>query len=194
MLDFNKLDPERDEDPSETDWFIAAKNRVATLGVVLIVTAVLCGLSNFGGLVALRALTKEKAPAPPPKNMSPKEKDQFENGRSAAPLFDFLCVGAVSLVYLPVLLSGIALHSGSGRTLGLTAAVCAMLPCSPGFLIGLPVGIWALVVLSNEDVKQVLDHQQPEEEDDRDRRRRRRRYEDDSDEEDDRDRGHRRRR
>jgi hypothetical protein len=34
-----------------------------------------------------------------------------------------------------------------------SAALAAMLPCSPGWLIGLPVGIWALVVLRAPEVK-----------------------------------------
>ncbi len=36
----------------------------------------------------------------------------------------------------------------------MTAAILAMIPCiSPCCLLGLPFGIWALVVLLNEDVK-----------------------------------------
>jgi hypothetical protein len=35
----------------------------------------------------------------------------------------------------------------------MVASIFAMLPCNPCCLLGLPIGIWALVVLSNEDVK-----------------------------------------
>ena len=159
------------ERPEDTEWFIAAKNRVSRLGVVLIATAILCGLSNFGGLVVLSAIKQQnQAPQAPPPNMKPEEQKQWERGRDSAPFFDFLCVGFVSLVYLPVFLGGIALQRGSSRGLGMTAAIMAMFPCSPGFLLGLPVGIWALIVLNNQDVKHVLQHR-PRDEDDYDRRR-----------------------
>ncbi|MBW8038725.1 MAG: serine/threonine protein kinase [Planctomycetes bacterium] len=37
--------------------------------------------------------------------------------------------------------------------LAITASIVAMLPCTPGFIIGLPAGIWALMVLKQPDVK-----------------------------------------
>ena len=41
-----------------------------------------------------------------------------------------------------------------GYGLAVTASVLAMIPCvSPCCLVGLPIGIWSLVVLMNEDVK-----------------------------------------
>jgi hypothetical protein len=36
------------------------------------------------------------------------------------------------------------------------AAVVAMLPCNLCCLLGLPIGIWALVVLLREDVKRAF--------------------------------------
>jgi hypothetical protein len=170
-MDFNKLQPEWEEQPEDTEWFIAAKNRVSRLGVVLIVTAILCGLSNFGGLVVASAIRRENPPAQPPPNIRPENREDWERGRRSAPLFDFLCVGMVSLIYLPVFFGGLALQRGAGRGLGLTAAAISMLPCSPGFLISLPAGIWALVVLNNQDVKTVLEYR-PRDEDDHRRRRR----------------------
>ena len=37
--------------------------------------------------------------------------------------------------------------------LAITGSILAMLPCHPGFLIGLPIGIWSLVVLMRPEVK-----------------------------------------
>lgn len=37
--------------------------------------------------------------------------------------------------------------------LAVTASVLAMLPCHPGFIIGLPIGLWSLMVLSRPEVK-----------------------------------------
>jgi hypothetical protein len=38
------------------------------------------------------------------------------------------------------------------RGLAIAAAVVAMLPCHPGFIVGLPVGLWALLVLLRPEV------------------------------------------
>ncbi|MBY0455884.1 MAG: hypothetical protein K2V38_00955 [Gemmataceae bacterium] len=107
--------------------------------------------------------------------MSPEERKAWERGRGAAPFLDFVCVAGVSLIYLPALLAGVGLQRGSGRTLGLFGAAVLMLPCSPGLLLGLPVGIWGLIVLNNEDVKAALDYQPPEEDRRKSHQRRRRR-------------------
>jgi hypothetical protein len=37
--------------------------------------------------------------------------------------------------------------------LAVAASVLAMLPCHPGFIIGLPIGLWSLMVLSRPEVK-----------------------------------------
>lgn len=170
-MDFNKLQTEGEERPDDTEWFIAAKNRVSRLGVVLVATAILCGLTNLGGLMVASAIRRQNPPAQPPKNMSPEEKDAWERGRDSAPVLEFVCVGMVSMIYLPVFLGGLALQRGYSRSLGVAAAVIAMLPCSPGFLIGLPIAIWALFVLNNPDVKYVLEYK-PRDDEGRERRKR----------------------
>ncbi len=55
---------------------------------------------------------------------------------------------------------GIVLLIGAARMrdlesypVALTAAVAALLPLAPGFLISLPFGIWALTLLSRRDVR-----------------------------------------
>lgn len=37
--------------------------------------------------------------------------------------------------------------------LAVTASVLAMLPCHPGFIIGLPIGLWTLMVLLRPEVR-----------------------------------------
>lgn len=37
--------------------------------------------------------------------------------------------------------------------LAVIASLLAMLPCHPGFIIGLPIGLWSIVVLAQPDVK-----------------------------------------
>lgn len=136
----------------------------------MVVTAALCGVINFGVLAVASAIKKSNPPVAPP-NMNQGDKEQWERGQRAAPLFDFACLGLLSIGYVPAFLGGLKLQRGLGRTMGILGAVCVMLPCSPGFLIGLPVGIWGLIALANEDVKYVIDHIERETE--RDNRRRR---------------------
>lgn len=55
-----------------------------------------------------------------------------------------------------VLTAGIRLSRRRGRGLGITAAIVAMLPISCAFLLGIPIGIWALVTLGRDDVRALL--------------------------------------
>jgi hypothetical protein len=38
----------------------------------------------------------------------------------------------------------------------MVGAITAVLPCGPCWILGLPVGIWALVVLSRAEVKEAF--------------------------------------
>ncbi len=58
---------------------------------------------------------------------------------------------------LVVTLGGFKMKSLSGRVSAMVGVIFAMLPCSPCCLIGLPIGIWALVVMNREDVKRAFD-------------------------------------
>jgi hypothetical protein len=64
-------------------------------------------------------------------------------------------IGVLALAASAVILVGAwGMGRARGRPLAQTASVLAMIPClSPCFLVGLPVGIWSLVVLSAPDVK-----------------------------------------
>jgi tRNA A-37 threonylcarbamoyl transferase component Bud32 len=52
-----------------------------------------------------------------------------------------------------IIRGGILMLQCRGYSYAHVAAILAMLPCTPGSLIGLPCGIWALVMLRNPDVK-----------------------------------------
>lgn len=55
---------------------------------------------------------------------------------------------------LVITIGGMKMRNATGRGLAMTSSILAMIPCTSSCcLIGLPVGIWALVVLSNPDVK-----------------------------------------
>ena len=61
---------------------------------------------------------------------------------------------AVSLVWgLVVTLGGWKLKSLESYGSAMTGVIVSLLPCNPCCLVGLPIGIWALVVMNNQDVK-----------------------------------------
>jgi hypothetical protein len=58
------------------------------------------------------------------------------------------------LIGVVIFLGARKMQSLQSYGLAMTAAILAMLPCvSPCCLVGLPIGIWALVVLSDAEVK-----------------------------------------
>ena len=53
-----------------------------------------------------------------------------------------------------ILFGGLKMKKLEGYGLAMTASIVAMIPCiSPCCLVGLPIGIWAVVVLSKPEVK-----------------------------------------
>lgn len=52
-----------------------------------------------------------------------------------------------------ILIGAIRMRSLRGRTLAMVGAICAIIPFNSCCCIGMPVGIWALMVLSQPDVK-----------------------------------------
>jgi hypothetical protein len=48
-----------------------------------------------------------------------------------------------------------------GWGLSMAGAILAMLPCTPCCIIGLPIGIWAILVLIDNDVKAAFDRGGP---------------------------------
>jgi len=57
-------------------------------------------------------------------------------------------------IFVPV--GGVMMLNMRGYGLAMTGAIIAMLPCNLGCLLGLPFGIWALVVLNRLDVKRAF--------------------------------------
>jgi hypothetical protein len=64
-------------------------------------------------------------------------------------------IGFVSLgIGVVVLIGALRMKALRGYALAMTATILAMVPClSPCCLLGLPIGIWSLVVLLSADVK-----------------------------------------
>jgi len=58
-----------------------------------------------------------------------------------------------------MILGALSLRQLQSRWLALTGAVVAVLPWSPAWLLGLPMGIWSLVVQNKRDVEKAFDAQ-----------------------------------
>jgi hypothetical protein len=57
------------------------------------------------------------------------------------------------LIAILILMGGIKMKKLESYGLAMTAGIVALLPCSVCCIIGLPIGIWSLVVLSKPEVK-----------------------------------------
>lgn len=70
----------------------------------------------------------------------------------AVPLF------LLNMVFSAVIfLGGWRMRQLKSHGLAMVAAVLALLPCTFGWLIGLPIGIWALIVLNSADVREAFE-------------------------------------
>ena len=125
------------------------QDRVKGPAIALIVLGALGILFALFGLLAKGLLLDVYRSALPP--------DQYQRVEAAMKANTIMQM-AFSLVAL--LVSGFVLYGGfqmmnlRNRTLVMIASVVAMIPCiGPCCLIGVPVGIWALVVISKPDVK-----------------------------------------
>lgn len=56
-------------------------------------------------------------------------------------------------IYIAILLGALKMKKLNSYGFAMTSAILAMLPCSCACCIGLPIGIWALVVLGKPEVK-----------------------------------------
>jgi len=74
-------------------------------------------------------------------------------GAASAPLCDCCCITLTTLLVYPlVIVAGFRMRQLRSRMLVILGAILAMFPCSPVILLGVPIGIWALVVLNDRDV------------------------------------------
>ena len=184
---FEELDEDEDGDGPRSGRTSRPRGRrmVAAVGAALIVVAALGPVTNLGLAITLNSIRSADPPQPPP-GLTPGERTSWQRGRDSAPGCFLIASVLVSLIYIPVLIGGLKLRHAEGRGIGITAAVISMLPVSPAFLAGLPIGIWSLVVLNRPEVIEAMTPPEPP--------RRRRRRDEDEDDYDDRDRRPRRRR
>ena len=71
--------------------------------------------------------------------------------------FDLMLLSLSLIVGVLILFGGVKMRRLQSYGLCMTASILAMIPClSCCFLIGIPIGIWALVVLSKPEVKNLF--------------------------------------
>ena len=89
--------------------------------------------------------------------MSDEEFESYKLGGKAAPFLQTVAIGMVTLAVYPLaLLGGLRMKQLRNRPLALGSSVLVMLPCSPTFLVGIPLGIWAIAVLMDPIVKRAF--------------------------------------
>src|SRR5439155_12604576 len=120
--------------------------------IALLVTGII-SIVIHGGLMVLRiAVGGAFATGIVPAGDGPK------NPEEAGPLILVgVAVDLVCIICAVIVIAGaIKLKNASSYGLGLTAAIIAMLPCSGCCLLGLPFGIWALVVMHRDEVRRAF--------------------------------------
>jgi predicted PurR-regulated permease PerM len=137
---------------------------VSLPGIFLIITGILSLLGVVAGLVQVLVIglgtqfdmQRKQIDADP--NMPADQKAQMKKfldsyeqilGVALPPMY--LVAAAVGVL---TIVGGVKMRNLRGRGLAMTGSVLSMIPCLSGCcIVGLPVGIWALVVLNNPDVR-----------------------------------------
>ena len=124
----------------------AAAALVAGPAIGLIVTAILGALVQMVSLIRLLLM---HTPMPANSQMP----GQAWVAMLSGPIGMVMSILAI-LMSVVILLGALKMKKLESYGLAMTASILAMIPClSPCCVIGLPIGIWALVVLSKPEVK-----------------------------------------
>jgi len=133
-----------------------ALSKLKAPGVALIVIGSL-GLLLLGAYFALTLVMVSNGAIPleaPPEMTEPVER----NAHYAGALGSIIIMGLNVLLQIVVILAGVAMVRGKGRGVALTGSILSLIPCFSSSLciMGIPFGIWALVVLMDHNVKRVF--------------------------------------
>jgi hypothetical protein len=154
----------RDDDRRPRADLEAARRRVATPAMLLIVFGLIAVFVEIGGLIAAFAAPnvmaeqiKKIIDSQPPGPQKQQMLDDYERDKDSYRLDSPTNIGGTVVGFVLsvlMLVGGIKMKSLSGYGLALTGAICAIIPCVNGCLCcAMPVGIWAVMVLANPDVK-----------------------------------------
>ena len=129
----------------------SVRQMVSGPATALLVTGIICLILSIFGLVANLTGTGFQ---PPPGEIPPEMQQFFEITKQ------FQGPVAIVMSFLSIAISALIIYAGQkmralqSYTLAVTGAILAIIPCiSPCCCIGIPVGIWVLVVLFKPEVK-----------------------------------------
>ena len=144
----NPYQSPRQTQPQRTpELLIYAKGRVEGPAIGLIVTGALGLITN---LIVLFSMWAQLAVVGQNMNAQPMPNFQPQFGLGITLVESILGVFLAVLV----LVGGIKMKKLESYSLSMAASIIAVIPCfSPCCLLGLPIGIWALMVLSDVNVK-----------------------------------------
>jgi amino acid transporter len=160
----DRFDDQRPLDPRAVEQ---ARGKVAVPAVLLIVTGVIALIAVILAFVQLGQLPAQMdnaiAEVDADQNMPADQKDLMkkiytmvkEHAESPVTPVLYAFNGACAVL---VILGGVRLMKLSGPVLPIISSVLAMIPCTVGLccLLGLPAGIWALVVINRPEVRATM--------------------------------------
>jgi hypothetical protein len=162
--DDDRYDPERDaREEHRGDRVEIARRRVATPGTLLLIAGligVLLQLLSIGLIAAKPTIiydffvqiVENQPPGPEKQKMLNDLKAQEKQMRLDTPVNIASSTLGLVLNILTVL-GGTKMRSLSGYGISVTGAIAGLIPVGGCCCLTLPIGIWALVVLMNSDVK-----------------------------------------
>jgi hypothetical protein len=126
---------------------IDAEGRAVSAGTAL---AAVGALTLLGSLVLVLGIFFTPDPPPPPPGMDPQAAQAQRLGFFAGKYVP----GPLGVALgFPATVGGVQLARRRTWPVAFLGAIAAMIPCSCGFVLGLPIGIWALVVLVHPAVR-----------------------------------------
>jgi len=128
--------------------------------VVAILSALLFVMSLFGNAFNEALMDWAQKQDLPPDQLE-KIRTMSMQGASGALSIFFMALHIVGTVVIA--LGALRMKNLQSYGLAVTASILAMIPCTSSCccLIGLPIGIWALIVLMDKDVKAAFGAPQP---------------------------------
>jgi hypothetical protein len=142
---------------SSVERYREIRSKVSTPAIALLITAIIgilvSGYFLVGALTIDVNQAMEQAKKANPQIKPEEARPLIENVSKA---FAFTS-GIGIFLGLVILVGALKMKNLQSRGLAITSSILAMIPCiSPCCVLGLPIGIWSLVVLGQPDVKQAF--------------------------------------
>jgi hypothetical protein len=139
-----------------------AADRVSLPAIFLIVVGALSIL--WGGYLAVNGAIAKANPQLVQQGIDAKQKQELEKqgfdmaGIVKGATTGYIVLGAISVISaILMIVGGIMMLRLRGYGIAVLGSVMALVPClTPCCFLGIPFGIWALVVLSNAEVKEAF--------------------------------------